>query len=395
MAQLNDTLLQGLFEEGKTEAEAQQILNDYLNTFRISNVGDGKLFFDLGQKTLMAELGTTDFNKIAGAESLLEKASLGTLGNTQIRILGGVHESDNSPTVEEIRFDWEVSLAETPTLSLPAIELTAPSEFLLSLVIQNSSGNGHLPHHAYLVATLDKDKAASFSAQSSFAWKNEEEDGADREVQNDDKRTENEEAPLLSFALDFSPAAGATGSVSIVLLEFDLDSGGLPGFFQLAQTPLAELDRENPDANKTALLAISDFSNADSGSWSADLDFNLPLRQDEDGNENPLPFTLPFLNNKGESGAGDNGNSGGIEQFIEIIGIGDTSLALGASEITVPIGFEIKFGSLSFGSGLEMAFNWTDFSFQVRHSGGIDFLIDEQIKEFSEFMGLNWRFIAA
>ena len=82
MAQLNNAILQELFEEGKTEAEAQQILNDYLNTFRISNIGDDKLFFDLGQKTLMAELGATDFNKIADAESLLEKASLGTLGNT-------------------------------------------------------------------------------------------------------------------------------------------------------------------------------------------------------------------------------------------------------------------------------------------------------------------------
>jgi len=372
MSLLNNATLQNLFEG--TEAEAKQRLNDYLQSFRIPAVADSLLQLDLAGKALTASLGTTSFQNIAGSASLLEKANLGPLENTQLRILGGeAHPDDGTPTIKEIRFDWDASFAESPKLNLPAIELTAPREFRLSLVLKNTSGNGHLPHRALLTATLNADATTAFSAKSNLAWKNGEDSNAPREIQNDDKRTKEGKPPLIAFSL----SSKAAQTASILLLDFELDEPRLPGFFQLVETPLPALDINSPNSNETEIKLIS-FSNA----WAADLDFNLLENE---------AFSLPFLKNNKD------GNSKGIQQFIDIVGLGAPEAFLDQSEVRIPVNFNITFGKLIFGSGLDMFFNWKDFAFRVEHSGGIDFLVGEadKVKEFPSFLGLQWRFIAA
>lgn len=370
MSQLNNSILRDLFEG--TEAEARQRLNDYLQTFKIPALADGQLQLDLAGKALAANLGATSFQNIAGTAGLLEKANLGQLENTRLSILGGdAHPDDGAPTIKEVRFDWDASFAETPILHLPAVELSAPREFRLSLVLKNTFGNGHLPHRALLTATLDADDTTPFSAKSNLAWRNQEDSNAAREVQNDDKRTEEGKPPLLAFSLNSKAAQAA----SVVLLDFELDEARLPGFFQLLEDPLPPLDTGSPDNQETEIKFVS-FTD----SWEAGLDFNLLSNE---------AFTLPFLKNNKDGG------SKGIQQFIDIVGLGSPEAFLSQSEIKIPLNFNITFGKLIFGSGLDMFFNWKDFAFRVEHSGGIGFLMDDQIQEFPEFLGLNWHFIAA
>ncbi|TDD58761.1 hypothetical protein E1263_17775 [Kribbella antibiotica] len=249
--------------------------------------------------------------------------------------------------LEEVRVDWQAA-APGASFSLPGLSVNVPASGRFSLLLMGTRA-------AFVVTLTGNDP---LTAGSTFAWGR---DG-DRELHNDEP-PQPPDKPLFSVSL--KPPGG---SRSLVLLDVELGSPKLPGFFQELGTPIPPLDLE--DCTPT----VYDPADLTPG-WTAQLSVNL-----DSGD-----FTLPFL----KQGNADNG------QFLQLYT--DTPLTglpitLPQGEVSFDIGMRLKVLSLSFDLLCRLTFDLSTFALKVDHEQGIQLRSKEAEREFPELFGMRWRF---
>ncbi len=286
--------------------------------------------------------------------------------------------------IQEVRLDVDLNQESSNNVfnfDIPGLAFEVPKDLQLSLVLQNTSDNGILPHNAFVIARLKNEDNITIS--SNFAWTRD----AEREIQNDGSDTPPADAPLLAFSLK------ATENTAISLFKYDLKDPGLPVFLrrpkimttgengekQEQSLPALKLPEPNeePDEYLCAYFPI-ETDNLSGTGLNPTFNFNL----------DKLEF--PFLKNKKQEGSS---NSSGIEQFVNIQKKeGGVDINLSDSTIKCPLAIEFKIGSIAFTSGVDLGFNFEKFAFEVNHDGGIELYLDEQEKETPDFLGLDWLF---
>ncbi len=249
--------------------------------------------------------------------------------------------------LEEVRVDWQAA-APGASFSLPGLSVSVPASGRFSVLLMGTRA-------AFVVTLTGSDP---LTAGSTFAWGR---DG-DRELHNDEP-PQPPGKPLFSVSLQ--PPGG---SRSLVLLDVELGSPKLPGFFQELGTPIPPLDPE--DCTPT----VYDPADLEPG-WIAQLSVNL-----DSGD-----FTLPFL----KQGKGDDG------QFLQLYT--DTPLTglpitLPQGEVSFDIGMRLQVLSLSFDLHCKLTFDLSTFALKVDHEQGIQLRSKEAEREFPELFGMRWRF---
>ncbi|HEU4404397.1 MAG TPA: hypothetical protein VFS43_03810 [Polyangiaceae bacterium] len=254
--------------------------------------------------------------------------------------------------IKELRFDWAVEGAAR-TLRLPGLQIVTPDNVRLSLLL----GAGGRPV-SNLALALTFEQGSELTARSNFAWERDDE----REIHSGES-----DQPLLTLS------AKAETRATLVLLDWDLDQGGLPKFFRQLASPLPVFDWSNTDtlAQPTPYDPIS-LRDAD---WDVDVIVN--------------PDALPFLR----------GGSGAESQVLEI-DKGRTSFEVRLDEqiIHVDLGLNVNIGTMRLETGVPLEFNWETFAFKVDHDFGLDVLAKTETLDLgqnSEFLGLHWTFRGA
>lgn len=288
--------------------------------------------------------------------------------DTTFRIIRG-----DGVRIDEIRVDWAIN--EAKTIKIPGLAFTTPPELLLSLVLQNESNNGQLPHKAKLIATL---KAGTvMSAQTNFAWTRAEE----RELHNDEnfvsKPGETAKKPLISLDLT------AKKDVSLALLSFDTKEKKLPTFFKQYTTPIEKLvleaDPVDNDAEKLCVLIPTKVGQLKKSAWGVNFNFNLDNDQ----------FKLPFLRNNDQADT----SPSGISQYLNIKKpTGKPAVDFEKTLITCPLQIGLNLNKFKIGTEIDLAFDWEKFAFKVDHGAGIEMVSENEVETFSDFLGMDWRF---
>ncbi len=266
--------------------------------------------------------------------------------------------------VQEIRTDFAFD-QQKQTFDIPGLRFTTPDTFTLNLLLQNDSNNGVLPTNATVAVSLQSGQ--EITGESNFAWLRSEE----RELQNDDKRSE-DQPPLLKLDVTTNE------KVSLALASFKVNEAKLPTFFQEYQSALPVLDFADKDSLCTPINIAK--QSLDTANWSIDFDLNL---EDQD-------FRLPFLKDDNER------KTTGIRQFVDVKkGEGGAQLQEGEPSVKCPLDLIFKVGNLRFETSFALGFNWEKFAFKVEHDGGIKLYSPQATLEPKSFLGMEWRFKGA
>ncbi len=284
----------------------------------------------------------------------------------------------DSNQIQEVRLDVDLnnqSGGQTFDFDIPGLKFEVPKQLQLSLVLQNESSNGILPHNAFLIARLQKDQEIKIT--SDFAWTREE----DREIQND-ASDEAPADPLMAFTLT------AKNEVDLSLIKMDLKDPGLPTFLRQTQK-LPELTfpaTPDGDVSETLCKEIIISDNSISGNdFGADFDLDLEKLE------------LPFLrNNPSEADSGSDVGNGGIPDISQFLRVSKpdegVQISLDEAQIKCPLDLVLNIGPFEFSSGITLGFNWEKFAFEVDHNGGIDLYLDMEEVPKEELFGLDWTF---
>jgi hypothetical protein len=304
--------------------------------------------------------------------------------------------------IPEIRLDW-AGTDVAKTFTLPGMRLVTPKAVSFTLLLQSLENRERLDNLAFI---LTLPAGQGLRAYTNFAWERDQE----RELQppsDDNAEVSDGEAPFLQ--LDAIPGK----DVSIVLLQFRLDQGGLPSFFQQLRHPLTALSFEQNDTDALAQKTIDSFTaliSLRSQDWGDapttpeprtpnDLTLLKPNASFEPGLTVTLnPFVLPFLNRPEDSRADDSGNARVPKQRIRVnhnTRIFRAHANFATHTLSLPLDIGVLIGDLEFDTSITLKFNWETVAFQVEHSGGIRLLSDTERLPERQFLGLTWHFQGA
>lgn len=249
--------------------------------------------------------------------------------------------------LQELRLDWDIQ-GTARDFKLPGLEITVPAAVRLSVLL----GAAGRPFSNLAVA-LTFPQGAELVARSKLAWLR----GDDRELHGGEG-----EQPLLELR------ARAQRRTTLILLDWDLAAGGLPGFFRQLPDAMPVLDWTSP----ATLAQLTTYAPVSLRQEDWDLAVHVNLE------------TLPFLR----------GGAGETSQFLEI-SPERTSIQVQIVEhvVRIDLGLNVHLGSMRLETGVPLQFDWETFAFQVPHDLGLALVTSQQIVQpADQHLGLTWRF---
>ena len=343
------------------EFEQLEITTPHLKALKVA--GDLKLVFQGGNLSTESKLRRSSGSEIGLSNlsiheqrytfSLLESdmslwfASL--MPNAVLPKVGAkvtVQVAIGADTIRQIRVDWKEDpvVPGSRSFGLPGLTIGHSVQPLYTLFLDADAVNASKLAFCW---TLEKDDA--FTAQSNFAWQRENE----RELHNDAGGP-----PLFTFK------AMAPQKSTLVVLQTDISTRGLPRFFQQLDPPLEELTSASP-----AVVIVPKRLDASDG-WK--LEFDLPT----------TPLALPFLR-----------RTEGLPQSLEITRSETESVTVTDNAIKVPFKVTVKVGNILLDALATLDFDWETFALKVDHERGIRLTSDkESVTAAEELFGLKWRF---